>query len=318
MADKDYFSFSKLEKFDQCPFAFKLKYEEGNYSGASSLAMEIGTIAHKCKELIALDLINGISPNYTEIEHILFEGYDSTEDDKKSAEHNVTHILGINELKEKYPFEWMTPDNKSGLDYDQKLGLFRSHLKDMEADTVWRPIAVELPFEFLFDGEWVIKGFIDKIEENSLTGDIRIVDYKTSKTIFDDKKVKTSMQMIIYDMAVRQIYNVIPVAHIFDFIFIGQKQYACSPGYYSRGEKKLREWFKQIKECRETGEYSPKTSPLCHWCDYCKTNQNAPDNLKFLCPYHSLWTPTNKTFQVAQVYNNKTKDKTAQKNSFWF
>lgn len=317
MITNDYFSFSKLDKFNQCPFAFKLKYEDAHFSETSSLAMEIGTIAHKCKELIALDLMAGRSPDYREIERVLFEGYDSTEDDVKSSEHNIVHILGINELKKKYPFDWIAPDNKSGMDYDQKIGLFRSHLKDMEKDTLWRPIAAELPFEFIFDGEWIIKGFIDKVEKNQETGELRIVDYKTSKAIFDEKKVKTSMQMIIYDMAIRNIYHVIPSSHLFDFIFIGQRQHACSPGYYERGEKKLREWFAEIKKSRETGEYIPKPSPLCHWCDYCKTNSNAQEDLKYLCPYYSLWTPTNKTYKVFQVYNNKPKEN-EKKIDFWF
>lgn len=314
MTGAESFSFSKLEKFDQCPYAFKLKYEDEHYSSTSSLAMEIGTIAHKCKELIACELIAGHKPDYNEITEVLFNGYDANESDVKSNQYDVTHIPGVKELKTKYPFDWITPDNKSGMDYDQKIEIFRSHLKDMEQDNVWHPLAVEVPFEFIYDGKWLIKGFIDKIDQNE-NGDLRIVDYKTSKAIFDDKKVKTAMQMVIYDMAVRKIYNKIPVEHVYDFIFINQRQRACSVGYYTRGERKLREWFEKIDKCRETGEYIPKPTPLCHWCDFCRTNANAQRDFKTLCPYCSLWTPSNKTYEVVQKYAAPTATK---KVDFWF
>lgn len=311
MSNIEYFSFSKLEKFDQCPYAYKLRYEDKNFSQASSLAMELGTLAHKCKELIALDLIAGRKPDYGYIKEILYNGYDVEEDDVKCVSNNVEHICGVNELKEKYPFDWLEADNKSGKTYDQKIEIFIEHLSDMEKDLKWKPFAVEVPFEVEFCGK-VIKGFIDKIDFDK-DENFRIVDYKTSKAIFDDSKVKTSMQMFIYDMAVRKMYDKEPVEHIFDFIFLGKKQLACSKGFYVRGEKKLIKWFDEIDKCKETGDFIPKPTPLCHWCDFCETNTNADPNMKFLCQYHSLWTPSNKVFDVAQEYKKKDEN-----NRFWF
>lgn len=318
MSNLEYFSFSKLEKFDQCPYLYKLKYVQKHYSSTSSLAMEIGTIAHKCKELIGLDLIAGRKPDYEWIKDVFYNGCDTDEDDVKSSEHHVEHILGALELKEKYPFDWVEADSKSGLTYDEKVTIFIEHLPDMENDLRWKPYAVELPFEFVFDDKYLIKGYIDKVDVDK-DDNFRIVDYKTSKATFDEQKVKTSMQMIIYDMAIRKIYGKQPIDHMFDFIFIGKTQHACSPGYFTRGEKKLRKWFKDIEICKESGIYEPKPTPLCHWCDFCSTNGNADSSMKFLCPYHSLWTPSNKTFEVAQKYNVNS-DETVKKNKidFWF
>ena len=61
--------------------------------------------------------------------------------------------------------------------------------------------------------------------------------------------------------------------------------------YMNSGIKKLDKLFKGI----EAQEFDPKPSPLCHWCEFCKTNKNALEekNYKYLCPYHSLWTREN-------------------------
>ena len=64
---KEKFSYSKLSVYDKCPYQFKLKYEDKYFSSTSSLALEIGTIAHKCMELIALDVMAGKKPDYQDI-----------------------------------------------------------------------------------------------------------------------------------------------------------------------------------------------------------------------------------------------------------
>lgn len=314
--DGEKFSYSKLNTFDTCPYRFKLRYEDKNFSSSSSLAMEIGTIAHKCKELVAQDLIDGNKPNYEAIEHIYWNGFDQLPGkDPSGKDHGVEHIPGANELKQKYIFDWMAPDNKSGLTYDQKSKLFCSNLVDMENDPIWHPIDVEVPFTIDYN-DHTLHGFIDKLEANA-NGDIRVVDYKTSKAVFRDDAIKTAMQMVIYSLAVEQMYGKLPVQHLYDFVFIGKKQHACTSGYLNRGKKKLDKWFNLLDECRETNIWRPSPSPLCHWCDFCATNNDADVEMKFFCPYHSLWTPSNKTFAVASSFEVNQSESKPQ-SDFWF
>lgn len=306
------FSYSKLSTFDQCPHAFKLKYEDQNFSGATSLAMEIGTIAHKCKELVALCLIQGQKPDYLSIGDVLMQGFTPHQQDPNSKDHGAAHLPGVQELKEKYAFNWYEPDNKSGLTYDQKVDIFLRNLPAMEQDPLWRPLAVEVPFSFQFEGR-LLSGFIDKVDI-SPNGALRVVDYKTSKALFDEKKVKTAMQMVIYSLAVQNLYRQFPAEHLYDFVFLGKTQLACSKGYLDRGKAKLRAWFTKIDACRASGSYPPRPSPLCHWCNFCATNTDADPRHKTLCSYYCRWTPINKTFEVAQRY---TPGQTASQN-FWF
>lgn len=287
--------------------------------------MEIGTIAHLGKEMVAQAIILGQKPDYAAIRDIVQNGIekeaerilnDDGEPIKTNANDNrkQKRVLGINELKEKYFFEWVEPDDKSGLTYDQKLDIYFKNLSSMENDEEWKPMSCEEEFDFLYQNKYRLHGFIDKLDKN-IKDEIRVVDYKSSKKVFEDKDIKTPLQMFIYTLAVQDKYNTLPVAHLYDFIFINQQQSACSAGYLKRGETKLQKLFANIEESRTSKIYTPKPTPLCHWCDYCKTNPNASDKLKQECPYHSLWTRANKTYEVNMAFKAETQQKV---KGFWF
>lgn len=290
---------------------FKLKYEDKNFSSKTSLALELGTLLHKGKEIVGSSLAKNIKINYKDIENLINEGYNDIGNQRQSK------ILGIKDLKEKYFFQWVEKDSKSNMTYDEKIQIYFQHLKDMENDSEWKPIACELPFNFLFQDKYLFNGFIDKIDTNK-NNELRLTDYKSSKSIYPDSKIKTPLQMVIYDLAIQEKMNKLPKVHIYDFILLNKQQEACSKGYLKRGQNKLNKIFDNLQECRNTKIFTPKPSPLCHWCDFCKTNADAEDKYKFLCPYYSLWLPEQKTYEVNQKFiienaadKNKAKD-------FWF
>jgi RecB family exonuclease len=318
-------SYSRISTFEQCPRRFLLKYEQGKKSETKSLALEIGTISHYGKELVGLALINSQKPDYEAIREIVMAGYDEQtvkihdEDGEQvgGKAHETTHVLGIRELKEKYFFQWLEKDDKSGIDYDEKLGIYFRDLPLLEAATEWKPVACELEFDIDYAGLFRLYGFIDRIDQNA-AGEYRVVDYKSSRKVFDDKYIATPLQMFIYTLAVEHMYQATPMAHIYDFMFLGKTQHSCTKGYYKRGTTKLLKLYNELSVCRETAEFKPKPSPLCHWCDYCRTNKDAADDFKDECPYYSLWTPNNKTFDVHMKYDGEVADAEPKAKGFWF
>jgi len=323
-------SYSKLSTFDQCPRKFLYKYEQKKRGDISSLALEIGTITHYGKELVAQALLKGEKPDYEQIISIVMTGYDeevkrivdedgeqvvSTDELKKETE--IVHVLGTDELKQKYFFEWIEPDNKSGMNYDEKLAIYFNNLHSLELETQWKPIACEPEFDFPYQGLFRLYGFIDRVDTNE-TGDFRVVDYKSSKKIFDDKDIKTPLQMFIYALAVEHMHGKIPTEFLYDFIFLDTVQEACSKGYHNRGTKKLLKLWEELCTCRESGIWKPKPTPLCHWCDYCRTNPRASDEYKNECPYFSLWTPQNKTFEKNKDFDPGAVEAEKKTEGFWF
>lgn len=285
------YSYSALSVFLHCPFQFFEKYVLKNIADEQTLALSLGSILHKGKELVSLDLMAGRSPDYATIEQYILNGYIGAD----KAGEKEERLPGIINLKQRFFEDWAAIDNKSGLTYEEKLENYFDGLKTEEHDTEWHTLGVEVPFEFDFEGVTLF-GFIDNISENS-RGQLRIVDYKTSKQIFQDKDVKTPLQMLIYYLATQNMYPGREIVQcLYDFIALGKTQEAGTKGWINRGTVKLRKTLASIEECKKTCIWKPAPTPLCYWCHYSKSNPKADQVTKHLCDYHSLYTPEYRDF----------------------
>lgn len=305
---KERFSYSKLSTYLQCPYRFKLKYDDKKYSGASTLALELGTLCHKGLEIAGQYLSEGLP---VPVEDILCGVYGGYPDEQ---------ILGVNDLKRKYFEDWIAPDTKSLLTYEDKLGNYESYLRRLASDenSAWSVYATEREFSFQMTERVEFYGFIDRIDTDGMGG-YRLIDYKTSKKLFSKSDIATPLQMVVYALAIEREFGVPPSEYEYDFILLDKIQPVVSQGFVARGENKIYKTLEKIEVDRKAQSFDPKPSPLCHWCDYCKTNTRAEESLKFECPYHSLWTPNNKTSAVNRPAPSKgTTEGSKKKEAFWF
>lgn len=297
------FSYSKLDKYVQCPMNYKHKYVDGNYVTSDAIHLDLGNIAHKVLEIKYRNTIDGVENDYDNLINIFKVGIaEDTDKDKGKM------LLGLRAIKDKYGEEALLELNKkSELSYADKIRTFYNYIKNDKLEDDWKPLAVEVNFEFVYEDRCIIHGFIDRVDINN-DGEIRVVDYKSSNKIYEDKDLKTPLQMMIYTLACEQLYGKTPIMHMYDMIFLDVKQLACSKGYYKRGVKKLNGILDSIEESERTGIYKPKPTPLCHWCDFSETNDFAPFYTKDLCEYYSLWLPNKKSFKVNKEFENGIKE----------
>ncbi len=295
---KDKYSHSKLELFKNCNYAYKMKYIDNVTKDVDSLSLELGSIVHKVLELKGLSKIKGQRVDYEYLYKILYNGF---------PEEN---ILGIKDIKLKYADEWEEMDIKSNLNYDEKIEIFKqSVLTNEMEDEEWEVYAVEKYFEFLYLGKYRIIGYIDRIDvKRDSKGnifDIRVVDYKTSKKVFDDNHNKTPQQFIIYGLAIYLMFGILPSEYIYNFVLINKKQLACTKGYIKRGIKKINKIFEEIEIAMDNDTYKPNPTPLCWWCSYRHHSyvEEIDEDSDNMCQYYSLWTPYNKTFLVNKQWN---------------
>ena len=181
-------------------------------------------------------------------------------------------------------------------------------------DSDWQPWLFEQEFHFVYKDRVHIKGFIDRIDKHD--DKLRVIDYKTSKKIYDETKNKTAQQMAIYNMALLCMFDKVATENLYRFIFIDAEQYALSSGWENRICKKLDKILDQIDECQSSGIYAPHPTPLCHFCSYCITNSEAT-KYKNECQYYMKWTRSNKDFSVNKEWNPEL-EKTVKKILFDF
>lgn len=291
-------SYSKLDNFKKCPMSHKLKYVDKHFSNKSSLAMEIGGITHKGLELKAQYILEEKPVDYEYIRNVVENGCD------EESSRGKNHIAGVSELKKRYFEEFALPDNKSGMDYNQKLELYFNEVLPSRMEDEWTILATEKHFEFVYDERVIIHGFIDRVDMMVIDGELllRIVDYKSSKAVFRDADIKTPLQHVIYDLGCLFLYKTLPAEHEYDFIFINEKQSACSKGYLKRGIKKVNQLLDDMDNMAETQVWEPKPTPLCFWCTFHSDSPHSDPKYAGMCQWHSLWAPDNKNFNVLKKW----------------
>ena len=303
------FSYSKMEVFKNCPLQYRYKYIEKKYSQDTSIALELGSLCHYVLEQKGKMIVSGETVDYEKLNNILMNGV--TETDEKTKE----ELLGVNQLKRKYFEVWYEADNASGASYDEKIKLFDKVLHDEMEETDWKPTYFEKPFEFVWDNKVILKGFIDRIDTKD--GQYRTVDYKTSKKIYEQSKLATSLQFGVYALAILNEFGVLPIESEYRFILIDDKQYALTKGWENRLIKAMDKVFGDIEASEKKSVFVPKPSPLCHWCNFCQTNPEATI-YRNECEYFSKWTPTQKTFEVNKKWNALENINTAPKRKLVF
>ena len=303
------FSYSKMEVFKNCPLQYRYKYIEKKYSQDTSIALALGSLCHYVLEQKGKMIVSGETVDYEKLNDILMNGV--TETDEKTKE----ELLGVNQLKRKYFEVWYEADNASGASYDEKIKLFDKVLHDEMEETDWKPTYFEKPFEFVWDNKVILKGFIDRIDTKE--GQYKTVDYKTSKKVYEQSKLATSLQFGVYALAILNEFGVLPIESEYRFILIDDKQYALTKGWENRLIKAMDKVFGDIEASEKKSVFVPKPSPLCHWCNFCQTNPEATI-YRNECEYFSKWTPTQKTFEVNKKWNALENINTAPKRKLVF
>lgn len=294
---KTQYSYSRLDKYCECGYRYKLTYEDGNYIDEPGVAAAVGTLVHHIEEEIAGYIMAGEPIPYDDLRKEFFEinipekkaEYDSSGHKKKGSEGG---IYGVNELKKRYVSEFFELDNQ-GTSYFAKCqeyatsGIYRLQ-KYMDSHPELEIVAVEKEFFCEFNG-FALHGYIDRVLRDKETGEYILEDIKTKGKPFDESKLKTPLQFVVYAIAAAKEYGLsdYPTRFHYDLVFCDMRQDAGTKGCIARGFAKLEKIFSGIT----SKQFVPHPSPLCYWCEFCDINPHRPEAGRAMCPYYSLWTP---------------------------
>ncbi|MFJ8138196.1 RecB family exonuclease [Streptomyces sp. NPDC096013] len=138
----------------------------------------------------------------------------------------------------------------------------------LEDPTRLEPAEREMFIETELDSGLKLRGIIDRVDV-APTGDVRIVDYKTGKAPRPEYAEGALFQMKFYALVVWRLKQVVP--RRLQLVYLGSGDvvtYDPVVADLERVERKLLALWEAIRLATETGDWRPRPTKLCGWCDH--------------------------------------------------
>ncbi|GHH71146.1 recombinase RecB [Streptosporangium violaceochromogenes] len=152
------------------------------------------------------------------------------------------------------------------------LGGARSMLEryfTLEDPTLLEPAERELYVEAVLDNGLMLRGYIDRVDV-APTGEVRVVDYKTGSAPGAAFEARALFQMKFYALALWRLRGSVP--RLLQLMYLGGEgevlRYTPDEADLRATERKVRALWSAIERALETGEWHPRPSRLCGWCNH--------------------------------------------------
>ncbi len=130
------------------------------------------------------------------------------------------------------------------------------------------PASRELYVETVLESGLRLRGYIDRVDV-APTGDVRVVDYKTGKAPRADFEARALFQMKFYALVLWRLKGTVP--RLLQLMYLGNGEilrYAPDEADLRATERKVEALWRAIRRAMDSGEWRPRTSRLCDWCDH--------------------------------------------------
>jgi putative RecB family exonuclease len=135
------------------------------------------------------------------------------------------------------------------------------------------PAARESYVETTLESGLRLRGYIDRLDV-APGGEIRIVDYKTGRAPREAFEAKALFQMKFYALVVWRLRGQVP--RMLQLMYLAEGEilrYAPDEADLLATERKITALWQAIERARAAGDWRPRPSRLCDWCNH-----------KALCP----------------------------------
>lgn len=245
----NFYSFSKIESFNQCRLQFKYRYIDRITTEIETIEAFMGSRAHDAlKEFYDFIKNKVIQPK----EWIL-----SRYDDLWKKNYNDS----IKIVKKEFSAEDYYEKGKKCLSdyYDEYEPFYKTKIVKTE-----EPIR----FHIKHDGvEFPFYGILDRLDWNDEEKIFEIHDYKTSATLMTQESADQDYQLALYQLAIMSKWPEAEKARLIWHFLLFNKQIESF-----RTKQQLTELQKivvdKIKEIEVCSDFPPCKSALCNWCDF--------------------------------------------------
>lgn len=139
----------------------------------------------------------------------------------------------------------------------------------LEDPTRLEPAERELYVETVLESGLTLRGYVDRLDVAPTTGDLRVVDYKTGKAPRPQYAEEPLFQMKFYALVLWRLRGVVP--RRLQLVYLGSGDvltYDPSESDLRATERKLLALWEAIRAATDSGDWRPRRSPLCGWCDH--------------------------------------------------
>ena len=171
----EHLSFSRLQRFEQCPLSFKLHYIDKRQADPG-VALRFGKAVHAV------------------LETLLREHMEQEREGALSEERAVAL----------WQEAWAAAELSEIAVFEEGLSLLRNYVRRHGHVDHQNVLAIERGFELPI-GPFVVLGFIDRVDRVD-DETVEVIDYKTNRLLFSREEVDTSLQMSLYHLAARQLW----------------------------------------------------------------------------------------------------------------
>ena len=132
-----------------------------------------------------------------------------------------------------------------------------------------------------------LRGYVDRLDE-APSGDLRVVDYKTGRAPRAAFEAKALFQMKFYALVLWRTRGRVP--RELRLIYLGDRdmlRYAPDEAELRAFARTLQAMWVAIERATSTGDWRPRRSRLCDWCDfhaYCPEFGGTPPPLPATAP----------------------------------
>ncbi|GAC1331118.1 MAG: RecB family exonuclease [Mycobacteriales bacterium] len=113
-----------------------------------------------------------------------------------------------------------------------------------------------------------LRGYIDRLDQ-APTGELRVVDYKTGRAPGEAFEARALFQMKFYALVLWRTRGTVP--RELRLLYLGDREmlrYSPDEAELRAFERKLGALWQAIERATETGDWRPRKSRLCDWCDH--------------------------------------------------
>jgi putative RecB family exonuclease len=139
----------------------------------------------------------------------------------------------------------------------------------LEDPTRLEPAERELYVETVLESGLTLRGYVDRLDVAAASGDLRVVDYKTGKAPRPEYADEPLFQMKFYALVLWRLRGVVP--RRLQLVYLGSGDvltYDPTEGDLRATERKLQALWEAIRTATASGEWRPRRTPLCGWCDH--------------------------------------------------